>query len=184
MSTPIQTLPIEGLLLIKPRILEDDRGLFLESFREEWFAAQSEIPKFVQDNLSKSKKGVIRGLHYQLPPYAQGKLITVSYGAVVDVALDLRKDSITFGEHVAVELNDQNRCMLWIPPGFAHGFSALREDTVVHYKCTAYYNKESERGIRADDPDLRIKWGVEAPIFSERDRQNPSLKQIPQNDLF
>lgn len=184
MSSPIETLPIEGLFLVKPRIFEDDRGLFLESFREEWFAEQGKIPKFVQDNLSQSKKGVVRGLHYQLPPFAQGKLITVSYGSIIDVAVDLRKHSQTFGQHVAVELNDQNRQMLWIPPGFAHGFSALEDNTVVQYKCTAYYHKESERGIRVDDPLLGIEWGVDTPILSEKDLQNPSFNDIPENDLF
>lgn len=184
MSSLIEILPIKGLLLIKPRIFEDDRGLFLESFREEWFQGQSELPKFVQDNLSCSKKGVVRGLHYQLSPYAQGKLITVSYGAIRDVAVDLRKDSPTFGQHVSVELNDQNRHLLWIPSGFAHGFSALKENTVVQYKCTAYYHKESERGIRVDDPELEIDWGVNHPILSDKDRENPSLKEIPQNELF
>lgn len=184
MSTPIEILPIEGLLLVKPRIFEDGRGLFLESFREEWFYQLSETPHFVQDNLSRSKKGVVRGLHYQLPPFAQGKLITVPVGAIMDVAVDIRKGSPTFGQHVSVELNDQNRHLLWIPPGFAHGFSALQDDTVVQYKCTAYYHKESERGIRVDDPDLKIKWGVEAPILSEKDLLNPSLNEIPENDLF
>lgn len=184
MSSPIEILPIEGLLLLKPRIFEDERGLFLESFREEWFNEQTLIPKFVQDNLSRSNKGVVRGLHYQLPPFAQGKLITVSYGAILDVAVDLRKDSDTFGTHLAIELNDQNRHMLWIPPGFAHGFSALKDKTVVQYKCTAYYNKESERGIRADDPDIGIDWGIQHPLLSEKDRQNPYLKEIPQNELF
>ena len=132
---------MEGLLLFEPRIFEDERGAFFESFRQDLFEEAAGRHTFVQDNQSTSAAGVIRGLHYQEPPFAQGKLVRVVRGAVLDVAVDIRKHSPTFGKHVAVELSAQNRLQLWIPPGFAHGFAVLEEGTVFAYKCTAYYHK-------------------------------------------
>src|SRR5512138_2587473 len=132
----IITTPIEGLLIIKPNVFEDDRGYFFESYNREVFLKNGLDLHFVQDNESKSKKGVLRGLHFQVPPFAQGKLVRVVKGAVLDVAVDLRKNSPTYGKHVSAELSEANKTMFWIPPGFAHGFITLEEETIFVYKCT------------------------------------------------
>lgn len=180
----LQTLELEGLLLIQPAQFADERGVFLESFRQEWFASLSPQLDFIQDNISRSEAGVVRGLHYQMGEHAQGKLITVCSGCILDVAVDIRKKSPTFGRWIAIELNEENGKELWIPPGFAHGFSVLSERAVVQYKCTAYYNKASERGIRWDDPDLAIDWKVQRPLLSPKDQVLPRLGEIPENELF
>lgn len=169
------TLP--EVILITPAIFHDDRGFFFESFNEiSW--KNSNLPyHFVQDNQSFSTKGVLRGLHFQKGDYAQGKLVRVIHGRVLDIALDLRFDSPTFGKYELFDLDSVSGKMVYIPPGFAHGFVAL-EDSIFHYKCTAPYNKSSEGGIRWNDPDLKIPWGVSKPIVSEKDQTLPLFKEM------
>ncbi len=133
---------------------------------------------FVQDNESKSQKDVLRGLHFQNPPFEQGKLVRVVKGAVLDVAVDIRKDSGTYGEWLSQELTEENKTMLWIPPGFAHGFLTLQDETIFQYKCTNYYNKDSEGSIRWNDPILKIKWDVVNPVVSDKDQDAPSFKDF------
>jgi dTDP-4-dehydrorhamnose 3,5-epimerase len=161
--------PIEGLLVIKPRIFEDDRGHFFESWSKGSFLKVGLDLDFVQDNQSLSQKGVLRGLHFQNPPFAQGKLVRVIKGAVVDVAVDIRKNSPTYGQHFAVELSEENKTVFWIPPGFAHGFVTLKDDTIFTYKCTGVYNKESEGALIWNDEDLNIDWRVVNPLVSDKD---------------
>ncbi len=172
----IKETPIAGVLLIEPRVFTDSRGTFFESFNEKSLKEAGLNFDFVQDNQSVSKKNVIRGLHFQRPPYEQGKLVRVIKGSVIDIALDLRKGSPTFGRHYDIELNDKNNLMLWIPPGFAHGFSVLEDDTVFLYKVTNYYHAASESGIIYNDIDLNINWGVKDAIVSEKDKVLPSYK--------
>jgi len=167
----IHSLSIEGLLLIEPEVYSDERGYFLELFNEERYSRLKLPSEFCQDNLSVSKKNVIRGLHFQDEPYAQGKLVRVIRGAVMDVAVDLRKDSPTFGKYESLMLTESNNHVLWIPAGFAHGFAVLDNDTVFHYKCTALFNKASEVGIRFDDEELNIAWNIRNPIVSGKDRE-------------
>ena len=167
---------ISGVLLIEPKVYEDTRGSFFESFNDRFLSEAGINLKFVQDNQSISKKGVIRGLHFQRHPNEQGKLVRVIKGSVIDVALDLRPGSPTFGRHFDVELNDRNKKLLWIPPGFAHGFSVLEEDTIFLYKVTNYYHAASETGIIYNDIDLNINWGVKESIVSEKDKVLPTFK--------
>lgn len=174
----VQKFDIEGPLLLTPRIFPDDRGYFYESYNESQFHKLGITVKFVQDNQSCSRKGVLRGLHFQAPPFDQGKLVRVVKGAVIDVAVDIRKNSPTYGQHVRVELSDVNQKMLWIPAGFAHGFLSLIEDTVFLYKCTNLYDKASEGGLIWNDPDLGIQWGAENPLVSEKDLELPTLKNL------
>ena len=166
---------IEGVVVLEPRVFGDDRGYFFESYTAKAF--EREIPGvcFVQDNEAKSRYGVLRGLHYQLPPHAQSKLVRVVRGRILDVAVDIRRGSPTFGQHVAWELSGENRQQLFIPKGFAHGYVVLSEETVMMYKCDDYYFPEYERGIRFDDPALRVDWGIPAEhlILSEKDRKQP-----------
>jgi len=169
---------IEGLLVIKPKVFEDARGYFFESFNEHLLAEAGIKDKFVQDNQSLSQKNVLRGLHFQSPPYTQGKLVRVIKGAVLDVVVDIRKKSPTYGKHFAVELNEQNKIMFWVPGGFAHGFTTLQDNTIFHYKCTRYYNKESEGSILYNDPDLGIDWGISSPLLSEKDKTGALLKDF------
>lgn len=166
----IEKTDIQGLLVIKPDVFEDTRGYFFESYNEEKFRHLGIDLKFLQDNESKSGKGVLRGLHFQVPPYEQGKLVRVIKGAVLDVAVDLRKSSPTYGQWASIELSEKNRWMYWIPAGFAHGFLTLEEDTIFFYKCTQVYHRESEMGITWDDPDLRIDWGMSEPLVSDKDK--------------
>jgi len=168
-----------GLLIIEPDVFGDQRGYFFESYNKQKFEANDLHLNFVQDNFSKSIKGTIRGLHFQIEPYAQGKLCQVIKGEVLDVAVDLRKNSPTFGKHFSINLSEDNHLQLWIPVGFAHGFSVLSEDAIFHYKCTNFYNRESERILRYDDPDLGIDWRVENPIVSEKDRNGEFFKDLP-----
>ncbi len=166
---------IEGLLIIKPDVFFDERGYFFESFNEQRFIDNELNARFVQDNESKSQKGVLRGLHFQDPPYAQGKLVRVIKGAVLDVAVDLRTNSATYGQWKSIELTEDNKLMYWIPAGFAHGFLTLQDDTIFSYKCTKPYNKESEGSIQWDDADLNIDWGFDNPIISEKDANSPNF---------
>lgn len=164
----IQKTPFEGLFEIIPKIFHDDRGYFLESFRAETLEAEGINTPFVQDNQSFSKKNVIRGLHLQIAPYEQIKLVRAVSGKVLDVAVDLRKGSLTFGKHFKCVLDAEKGNMLYVPAGFAHGISVL-EDAIFSYKCSSYYNRESEEGIIFNDPDLNINWEVNTPILSEKD---------------
>lgn len=178
---------IPDVVIIEPSVFEDDRGWFMESFNEQRFHAEliklglpTPLP-FVQDNHSCSKNGVLRGLHYQLPPHAQGKLVRVTQGAAFDVAVDIRQSSPTFGQWVGVELTSANHKMLWIPEGFAHGFIALADNTHFHYKTTDYYAKDCEAAFRWDDPQLAILWPqVEDLIINQKDQQAPLLSQYPE----
>jgi dTDP-4-dehydrorhamnose 3,5-epimerase len=169
----IISTPIQDLLIIKPDIFKDERGYFFESYNYEKFEKILGNIHFVQDNESKSQAGVLRGLHFQKPPFAQGKLVRVIKGSVIDVAVDLRKDSPTFGKYFKVELSEENKLMYWIPPGFAHGFYTLSDDTIFSYKCTQVYNKESETSLRWNDPYLKIDWNVLSPILSAKDLEAP-----------
>lgn len=172
---------IEDLLIVKSQVFEDDRGYFFESYNaSKWRDAGIDID-VLQTNISKSQKDVVRGLHFQNPPFAQGKLIRVISGAVLDVAVDIRKASHTYGKHVAVELSDQNKLALWIPPGFAHGFKTLTDNTIFFYDCTNVYNRESEGSIRWNDPELNIDWGIENPILSQKDSEAPLFEDIRSN---
>lgn len=170
---------IEGVVIIEPRIFEDARGYFFESFSEREFAEQVCDCRFVQDNEAKSSYGVVRGLHFQLPPHAQSKLVRVVSGRILDVAVDIRKSSPTFGKHVAVELSAENHRQVFIPRGFAHGYSVLSNEAVVEYKCDNYYAPESEGAIAWDDADLAIDWQIPAEevILSEKDKQHPTLAE-------
>lgn len=167
---------LPDVLLITPAVYGDERGHFFESFNSEIWKAQGFTSEFVQDNQSFSKKGVIRGLHFQNAPYAQGKLVRVIAGRVLDVAVDLRPESPTFGKFELFELDAENGNMVYIPEGFAHGFAAL-EDSVFQYKCTGFYNKSSEGGLCWNDPYLDIPWGVENPIVSPKDQILPTFDE-------
>ena len=171
-------LEIPEVILLEPRVHGDARGYFFEVYtRRAFFAATGVDVEFVQDNESRSRRGVLRGLHYQLPPHAQGKLVRCAEGAVFDVAVDLRRSSPSFGRWVAAELSDENKRQLWIPPGFAHGFLALSEYARLLYKTTDYYAPQCDRSLRYDDPTLAIAWpdlGI-APIVSDKDRAAPFL---------
>lgn len=169
---------IPGLLIVQPRIFEDSRGYFFESYNREALASQGINAEFVQDNQSLSQKGVLRGLHFQMPPYTQGKLVTVIKGAVLDVAVDLRKGSPTYGKHVAIELTEKNKTMFWVPEGFAHGFVTLEDNTIFSYKCTNFYHKESERSILWNDPEIGIEWGIRDPLLSEKDIAGLRLEEF------
>lgn len=172
---------IPGLLVVEPQVYGDSRGYFFESFNAAKFAEQTGIDtQFVQDNESRSSYGVVRGLHMQLPPHAQAKLVRVVEGRVLDVAVDLRKDSPTFGKHFAIELTGENHLQVYIPKGFAHGFSVLSETAVFQYKCDGYYAPASEAALAWNDPDLAIDWKlpIEAVVLSDKDRNHPSLKEF------
>jgi dTDP-4-dehydrorhamnose 3,5-epimerase len=164
---------LQGLLVIQPHVFPDVRGFFLESYKESEFQRAGISGRFVQDNHSSSVRGVLRGLHYQLPPFVQGKLIRVLEGRVWDVAVDIRQDSPAFGKWYGIELSAQDHRMLYIPPGFAHGFVTLTERAQFFYKCTAEYRKESEAGIRWNDPTIGIAWPLNEVTVSERDRSLP-----------
>lgn len=169
---------IEGVVIIEPRIFRDERGYFFESFSQREFQEKVCNTVFVQDNESKSSYGVLRGLHFQKPPYAQSKLVRVIKGAVLDVAVDIRKGSPTFGQHVAVELTEDNHRQFFIPRGFAHGFSVLTDKVIFQYKCDNFYAPQSEGALAWDDPDLGIDWRLPAEkvILSEKDRHHSRLK--------
>lgn len=166
---------LPGVLILQPRVFADDRGYFMETFRNDLFEKIGVDLNFVQDNESKSKANVLRGLHFQLPPFAQGKLIRVISGAVLDVAVDIRRSSPTFGKWIAVEISAENKKQMLIPPGFAHGFLTLADDTIFAYKCTNYYNKNAERSIRWNDPEIGIEWKAINPALSAKDMDAPLL---------
>ena len=174
----IQKTSISGLLIITPKVFKDDRGSFLEPYNKHIYASQGLYMEFVQDNQSTSYKGVIRGLHLQAPPFAQGKLVRVVCGSALDVAVDIRKHSPTFGQHVIVKLDTVENKLFWIPEGFAHGFIALEDNTIFQYKVTNFYNKDSEMSIRWNDPMLNIQWGVKQPLVSEKDMQSPPFEEF------
>ncbi len=160
---------IKDLWLIRPRVFEDERGYFFESYNQSVFRNLGLDMVFVQDNQSLSHKGVLRGLHFQAPPYAQGKLVRVIKGAVLDVVVDIRKHSPTYGRNYAVELTEENKMLLYVPEGFAHGFLTLRDHTIFSYKCTNFYNKGAEDCLLWNDPDLAIDWNADAPLLAEKD---------------
>ena len=162
---------IEGLFSFENNVFGDDRGYFFESYNKRLFDEYAgQNVEFVQDNISKSSKGVLRGLHFQAPPFAQAKLVSVIKGRALDVAVDIRKDSPTYGQHIAIELTEDNFLNFFVPRGFAHGFVALEDNTVFSYKCDNFYNSESEDGILWNDESLSIQWGVNAPIISAKDQ--------------
>lgn len=162
-----------GLFIIEPIVHHDERGYFFEAYRQDLFEEKIGKVNFVQENESYSNKGTLRGLHYQLPPYAQGKLVRVISGSVLDVAVDIRKSSPTFGKYFSIELTDANKLQLWIPRGFAHGFIALTENVILAYKVDSLYNKSSEAGIIYDDQKLNINWSIEIIDVSAKDKSLP-----------
>lgn len=172
------TNEIEGVVVIKPTVFEDERGHFFEYYQKELFAQNGIKDDFVQDNQSLSQKGVLRGLHFQAPPYAQAKLIRVIKGAVLDVAVDIRKNSPTYGKHFSIELNERNKKQLYIPVGFAHGFFTLEDNTIFSYKCSNYYHKTSEGALLWNDKDLSINWNVAQPVLSEKDKEATPFQQF------
>jgi dTDP-4-dehydrorhamnose 3,5-epimerase len=188
---------IPGLLIIEPKVFGDERGFFMESYNKDRYQEAGVAVEFVQDNLSQSKKGVLRGLHYQAPPFAQGKLVTVIKGAVLDVAVDIRQGSPTYGQYEMVELTAENKKQFWIPAGFAHGFVTLEDDTLFAYKCTNVYSPEHDRGVKWDDAAIGIEWsclqqgsmaggpdlGIEFTV-SEKDQNQPLLKDIKQEFTY
>jgi dTDP-4-dehydrorhamnose 3,5-epimerase len=169
---------LEGLLIIKPEVFEDERGYFFESYNREKFRQAGIDTNFAQDNESKSRKGVVRGLHLQAPPFEQGKLVRVMRGSVLDVAVDIRKSSPTYGKYASIELSGKNKWMYWIPPGFAHGFATLEDETIFFYKCTHVYNKDAERCFLWNDPDINIDWGIADPVVSGRDNMAPRFRDF------
>ncbi|MDY6801425.1 MAG: dTDP-4-dehydrorhamnose 3,5-epimerase [Bacteroidota bacterium] len=177
---------IEGLKIIKPKIFEDSRGYFFESYNKDNLKNIIGEIVFVQDNQSLSEFGTIRGLHYQLAPYSQSKLVRVIYGKIYDVAVDIRENSPTYGKHFGIELSEENKNQLFIPKGFAHGFSVLSSKAVVIYKTDEFYHKDSERGIKYNDPELKIDWKIEpnASILSSKDKVLPTFKEAEKNFYF
>ena len=184
----MKVIPTElpGVVILEPRVFGDSRGYFFESFSQREFREKVCDTTFVQDNESKSCYGVVRGLHYQKPPHAQAKLVRVVKGKVLDVVVDIRRGASTYGKHIAVELSDENRKMLFIPHGFAHGFAVLSEDAVFQYKCDGYYAPACDGGIAWDDPALAIDWGLprEAVILSEKDQNLPTLATAPEDFIY
>lgn len=180
---------IDGLLIIEPDVFGDDRGFFVETYNKERYVENGIKTDFVQDNLSKSTKGVLRGLHYQKEPYAQGKLVQVVTGSVLDIAVDIRHNSKTFGQWVGVELTSTNKKQFWIPAGFAHGFVSLEDDTIFSYKCTNIYSKESECAIMWNDTQLNIDWKLEEnnikkPVISDKDKANTLFCNINKDFIY
>lgn len=176
---------LEGVKIVVPKVFFDDRGYFFESFNDKEFREKVCDTTFVQDNQSKSCKGTLRGLHWQAPPFAQSKLVRVTKGAVIDVAVDIRVGSPTFSKHVAVELTDENNLQLFIPRGFAHGFIALTDNVIFQYKCDNLYNKESERAVRWDSINWDLeKYNIETPLLSDKDKVHKLLSEMNENELF
>lgn len=173
---------ITGLVIIEPDVFQDERGYFFESWNQKKFNESVTQVNFVQDNQSCSLKGALRGLHFQNPPHDQGKLVRVISGSILDVAVDIRKKSSTYGQYVSVELTAENKNMFYIPAGFAHGFLALEDNTIMSYKCTNDYNKESEGSLLWNDKNININWGIENPIISKKDLNADSFTTF--NSLF
>lgn len=172
---------IPGVLIIEPKVFGDDRGYFMESFNAREFAEKTGVDiTFVQDNESKSRFGVLRGLHFQLPPYSQSKLVRVVKGKVLDVAVDIRKGSPTYGKYVTCEMTEENKRQFFVPKGFAHGFCVLSDEAIFQYKCDDFYHPEAEGAIAWDDPDVAIQWPLVAEklILSEKDKHHPNLKDF------
>jgi dTDP-4-dehydrorhamnose 3,5-epimerase len=171
---------LEGLVVIEPRVFKDDRGYFFESFSQRDFEESVCKTIFIQDNESKSSYGVLRGLHFQKPPFAQSKLVRVIQGSVLDVAVDIRRGSPTYGQHVAVKLSAENKRQFFLPKGFAHGFAVLSEEAIFQYKCDQFYAPQSEGALAWDDPELGIDWRIpaEAVLLSEKDKAHPTLKAL------
>tara|TARA_B110000977_G_scaffold57405_1_gene77919 strand:+ start:6713 stop:7255 length:543 start_codon:yes stop_codon:yes gene_type:complete len=163
--------PIENLLVLEPKVFEDERGYFFESFNKKKLEDIGIKESFVQDNQSLSNKNVLRGLHFQAPPFAQGKLVRVIKGSVLDIAVDIRKESATYGKYFSIILSEQNKKMFWIPPGFAHGFLTLEDQTIFSYKCSGDYNPSSEGSLLWNDPQLNIEWNIDEPIVSAKDQE-------------
>jgi len=170
--------PLKGVFVIKPKVFDDARGYFFESYNRDAFATVGLTMNFLQDNQSLSQKGVLRGLHFQNDPHAQGKLVRVITGAVFDVAVDIRKSSPTYGKWFGMELNEKNKTMMYIPEGFAHGFVTLQDNTIFSYKCTNVYNKASEDCLLWNDPDIGIDWQLKDPLLSEKDLQGKKIKNF------
>lgn len=175
MSVTFQETPLEGVFIVETKVFGDARGYFTEAFNARTWAAQDFTHTFVQDNLSSSSKGTIRGLHYQIAPKAMGKLVRVFTGAVFDVAVDLRKDSPTFGQWVGYKLSAENKLAMWVPEGFGHGFQALEDNTQFYYKCTEFYSPEHERAVRFDDPAIGVAWPLPPAELSQKDKAAPLL---------
>ena len=176
MSFAFEKLELEGLVLVKPTIFKDGRGFFIEAYKRGDFEKAGIKEEFVQDNHSRSLKGVLRGLHFQRDPHAQGKLVRCIRGRIFDAAVDIRKGSATFGRWAGFELNEDNSWMLYIPPGFAHGFLVLSDDAEIIYKCTSEYSPADDGGIRWNDPQIAVAWGINNPVVSEKDKNLPLLK--------
>ncbi|MDO8999733.1 MAG: dTDP-4-dehydrorhamnose 3,5-epimerase [Bacteroidota bacterium] len=172
---------LKGLMVLKPKVFEDDRGYFFESYNKNLFIQAGLNLEFVQDNQSLSQKGVLRGLHFQNPPHAQGKLVRVITGSVLDVVVDIRKDSKTYGEWYSLELTEKNKWMMYVPPGFAHGFLTLENNTIFSYKCTNFYNKAAEDCLLWNDKDLNIIWNFEKPVLSPKDMEGKTFKSFVSN---
>jgi dTDP-4-dehydrorhamnose 3,5-epimerase len=181
MPVTISETEIAGVLVVETRAVSDDRGFFAETYSKPMFARAGLEPTFVQDNLSASRKGTVRGLHYQIEPHGMGKLVRAIRGSVFDVAVDLRRGSPTFGKWVGRTLTAENRLALWVPSGFAHGFVALEEDTLVFYKCTAIHTPEAERAIVYNDPAIGIQWPLQPSIVSPKDAAAPPLANAEYN---
>lgn len=180
----VKDTPIKGIKIITPEVYFDERGYFFEIFQADKFKQFGIESDFVQDNQSYSKYATIRGLHYQVGEFAQGKLVNIVKGKILDVIVDIRFGSPTFGKHFSIELSNQNQKLIWIPPGFAHGFSVLSESAIVIYKCTAKYSPKHERGIKYNDPKLMIDWRVDNPLVSKKDKVLPALNEIEQNFIY
>lgn len=176
---------IEDVILVKPKVFGDNRGFFMETYKKSDFFENGITVEFNQDNHSKSTKGVLRGLHYQAKPYGQAKLVRCSKGKIYDVAVDIRTNSKTFGQYIKVELSEENKHMLFIPEGFAHGFVALSDEVEILYKASGEYNPNADRGILWSDKDINIDWEIDfEPILSEKDKKQPSLKDINRLELI
>lgn len=174
----VSTTPIEGLLVIQPTLFSDPRGYFYEPYNKKKFADSGITDDFVQDNQSCSQKGVLRGMHFQNPPHAQAKLLRVIQGSIWDVAVDIRKNSPTYGKYFGIELSAANKTIFYVPKGFAHGFLTLEDNTILFYKCSDFYNKAAEESLIWNDPDISIPWNIESPLLSEKDQNAKTLKEF------
>lgn len=185
MPFEFRRLEIKDVILVTPKVFGDSRGFFMESYQKSTFAQNGIDEDFTQDNHSKSTKGVLRGLHYQTNPKAQAKLVRCSRGKILDVAVDIRKNSPTFGKWVGEILSEENKNMLYIPAGFAHGFVVLSDEAELLYKASNEYSPENDRGIRWNDPDINVAWEIDfEPLISEKDLKQPYLKEVSEEDLF